>query len=67
MCNHDDRLGVADDNARETNMIAIELARPPAELDPEGFEAKLVDLPGKYAPPYGRLLLATNGETQPDV
>lgn len=27
----------------------------------QGFEAELAELPGKYAPPSGRLLLATDG------
>jgi ribosomal protein S18 acetylase RimI-like enzyme len=28
----------------------------------QGFEAELAELPGKYAPPTGRLLLATDGD-----
>lgn len=32
----------------------------PIDLDYQGFETELASLPGKYAPPLGEILLATN-------
>ena len=34
------------------------IASPSISLDYQGYEAEFADLPGKYAPPDGRLLLA---------
>lgn len=35
---------------------------PSVSLDFQGYEEEFADLPGKYAPPEGRLLLAAEGE-----
>ena len=35
---------------------------PSVSLDFQGYEGEFAELPGKYAPPEGRLLLAAEGE-----
>ena len=43
--------------------IFTEYVRSPSvSLDFQGYEDEFAELPGKYAPPEGRLLLATEGE-----